>query len=254
LYRYDQEKLGRYIRFSAGEMPQGIFMDFVEDRKAAFQRIFEVVNMDRAISVPPNASVDRFAVVDAKTVINDNVLVSQRAFLENAWLGRGANAQENCYIINSHLAGNNVTAHGAKIIEADLGQRVFVGFNSFLHGRPDSRLAVGDNCIVMPHTIIDLRKPITIPAEHLVWGLITDEADLESHSIALSDLARVGEGFTMGGLAFEGRGALEANGAFFDGHASAGHAQRNQNISFNTIQPYPDGDLQGLYPTILIKP
>ena len=108
---------------------------------------------------------------------------------------------------------------------------------------------------------------MTIPAEHLIWGLITDEADLEFQSIALSKLARVGEGLTLEGLAFEGKGALfvkafgdriqhilEANGAFFDGHASAGHAQRNQNISFNTIQPYPDGDLAGLYPTIMIQP
>ena len=34
------------------------------------------------------------------------------------------------------VEGNNVTAHGAKIIEADLGKNVFVGFNSFLQGRP----------------------------------------------------------------------------------------------------------------------
>jgi hypothetical protein len=65
---------------------------------------------------------------------------------------------------------------------------------------------------------------------------------------------------------FEGRGGdfveafrhridhiLEANGAFFDG-TYRGHAQKNQNISFNTIQPYPEGDLEGLYPTILIRP
>jgi len=267
LYRFPQEALERYIRFSAGAAPQGIFMDFVEDRKQAFQRIFEVFNMAPSVSVPSTASVDRFALVDAKTVINDNVLVSQRAFLENAWLGRGANAQENCYIINSRLEGNNVTAHGAKIIEADLGSNVFVGFNSFLHGTADSRLSVGEKCIIMPHTIIDLQKPMTIPAEHLVWGLITDHADLESQSIALSDLAQVSEGFTMGRMAFEGRGAdfveafrdriqhiLEANGAFFGGPASTGHAQHNQNISFNTIQPYPDGDLAGLYPTIMIRP
>lgn len=267
LYRYDQDKLARYIRFSAGAAPRGIFMDFVEDRKEAFQRIFEVVNMAPAVSVPPTASVDRFAVVDTKTVINDNVLVSQRAFLENARLGRGANAQENCYIINSNLEGDNVTAHGAKIIEADLGANVFVGFNSFLHGTPGSRLSVGERCIIMPHTIIDLQQPMAIPAEHLVWGLITDPADLESQSMALSDLARVSEGFTMGNLAFEGRGEdfvnafrnriqhiLEANGAFFDGCGSEGHAQRNQNISFNTIQPYPDGAFIGLYPTIMIRP
>jgi hypothetical protein len=66
---------------------------------------------------------------------------------------------------------------------------------------------------------------------------------------------------------FEGRGKhfvaafrerihhiLETNGAFFDGKANKGHAQHNQNISFNTIQPYPDGDSQGLYPTIIIRP
>jgi hypothetical protein len=32
-----------------------------------------------------------------------------------------------------------------------------------------------------------------------------------------------------------------------------GHAQKNQNLSFNTIQPYPEGALEGLYPTIIIK-
>jgi hypothetical protein len=68
-------------------------------------------------------------------------------------------------------------------------------------------------------------------------------------------------------MCFEGKGAafvqafrdriqhiLEANGAFYDGEQNKGHAQKNQNISFNTIQPYPKGRLEGLYPTILIKP
>jgi hypothetical protein len=47
---------------------------------------------------------------------------------------------------------------------------------------------------------------------------------------------------------------LEANGALFDGMKNKGHAQKNQNISFNTIQPYPDGAMAGLYPTISIQP
>jgi hypothetical protein len=48
---------------------------------------------------------------------------------------------------------------------------------------------------------------------------------------------------------------LEANGAFFNGTANRGHAQRNQNISFNTLQPYPKGGgKEGLYPTIIIQP
>ena len=47
---------------------------------------------------------------------------------------------------------------------------------------------------------------------------------------------------------------LEANGALYDGMKNKGHAQKNQNISFNTIQPYPEGELKGVYPTIIIRP
>ena len=47
---------------------------------------------------------------------------------------------------------------------------------------------------------------------------------------------------------------LEANGAFFDGYRNRGHAQKNQDICFNTIQPYSTGILKGLYPTIEIRP
>ena len=267
LYRYPQDELSHYIYFMPGKQPQGLLMDFVEDRKEAFQRVFNTVSIDHGIDVPKTASLDRFAVVKPKTHISDNVLVSQRAFLQNAWMGKGANAQENCYIINSRLAGLNVTAHGAKIIEADLDQNVFVGFNSFLRGRPDCPLKIGKESIILPHTIIDIRKPLTIPAGHLAWGLITDARDLETNSLALNDLSKINGALNKGNMCFEGNGStfveafrdrithiLEANGAFFDGKHHRGHAQRNQNISFNTIQPYPEGDLVGLYPTIVIQP
>jgi hypothetical protein len=85
--------------------------------------------------------------------------------------------------------------------------------------------------------------------------------------MALDEFSKIDGTFTRGEMLFEGRGGdfvaafqhridhiLEANGAFFDGTRNKGHAQKNQNISFNTIQPYPDGDLQGLYPTIIIQP
>ena len=68
-------------------------------------------------------------------------------------------------------------------------------------------------------------------------------------------------------MRFEGSGAhfvdafehrilhiLESNGAFFDNGESHGHAQKGRIIAFNTIQPYPDGPLKGLYPTIDIRP
>ncbi len=267
LYRYPLNKLNHYINFIEGSEPQGFIMDFVVDRKEAFQRVFDAVNIETSVPVPSNASLDRFAVIKPKTRISENVLVAQRAFLQNAWLGQGANAQENCYIINSRLEGFNVTAHGAKIIEANLGKNIFVGFNSFLRGRPKSRLTIGDESIVMPHTIIDIKKPLTIPPGHLVWGLISNRQELETNSIALQDLSKITAGLIKGKMSFEGNGAgfvtafrdrihhiLEANGAFYDGKTNRGHAQKNQNLSFNMIQPYPDGELQGLYPAIVIQP
>ena len=267
LYRFPPQRLSNYIYFAAGRSPQGVFIDFVEDRKEAFQRVFNVVNLEPSVPVPNSASLDRFAVIKPKTHISENVLISQRAYLQNAWLGKGANAQEHSYIINSRLEGNDITAHGAKIIEADLGKDVFVGFNCFLRGRPASRLTIGRDSIIMPHTIIDVRKPLKIPAGHLVWGLVTNKKDLERNSMPLKDFAKIDTRFSKGDLVFEGSGGefvttfkeriqhiLEANGAFFNGHSNKGHAQRNQNISFNTIQPYPRGEKEGLYPTIIIRP
>ncbi len=267
MYRFPLQRLNNYIYFTAGSSPQGIFIDFVEDRKEAFQRVFNVVNLEPSVQVPNSASLDRFAVIKPKTHISDNVLISQRAYLQNAWLGKGANAQEQSYIINSRLEGNDITAHGAKIIEADLGKDVFVGFNCFLRGRPESRLTIGKESVIMPHTIIDIRQSLSIPAGHLVWGLITDEKDLESNSLSLKEFSKIDTRFSKGNMVFEGNGAefvtafkerihhiLETNGAFFNGHSNKGHAQQNQKISFNTIQPYPQGEKEGLYPTIIIRP
>jgi len=267
LYRHPIEKLNKYIYFAAGSQPQGIFMDFVEEHKEAFQQVFDVVNIEHNIDVPDSASLDRYAVTIPTTKISENVLVSQRAYLQNSFLGKGANAQENSFIINSSLAGNNVTAHGAKIIEADMGENVFVGFNSFLRGRPDCRLTIGERSIIMPHTIIDIGEPVTIPDRHIVWGLNTSKEDLEENSIPIETFSNVETQIERGNMVFEGSGKvfvkafqdrihhiLEANGAFFNGHENEGHAQKNQNISFNTIQPYPKGSLKGLYPTISILP
>lgn len=266
-YQFPEARLNDYVYFGTGLPPQGKIIDFVEDRKEAFQRVFDVVNIEQTIPVPSSASLDRYSVTRGLTTIGDNVLVAQRAYLQNAWLGKGANVQENCFIINSRLEGNDVTAHGAKIIEADLGLMVFVGFNSFVRGRPDNRLTIGENSIVMPHTIIDITEPLTIPPNHLVWGLIEDEADLKTNSISIEALSKVDTRLAMGNMFFEGNGAgfveafqhrilhiLEANGAFFNGAEKKGHAQKNQYISFNTIQPYPEGAKKGIFPTIVIQP
>lgn len=268
LYRYPRPILDRYVNFILGQGPPcGIIMDFIQERKSDFKRLFDVVHLEPPVSIPPGASLDRYAVIKKKTQISENVLIAQRAYIQNSFLGKGANAQENCYIINSHLDGYDVTAHGAKIIDSRLGKKVFVGFNSFLRGTPDFPLTIGEGSIIMPHTIIDLTEPVSIPSGSLAWGYISNNKDLETNSCSLEAFSNIKDGMIKGNLLFEGDGKmfvegfqhridhiLEANGAYYDGKNSKGHAQKNQNISFNTIQPYPDGELEGLYPTISILP
>ncbi len=265
-YSYDPDLLRPYAGVVAGDLPHGSIIDFIEDHEQAFQRIFDMVKLEDLDFVPETASLDRYAVVQGKVTIEDNVLISQRAYLKNAHLGKGANAQENCYIINSTLAGNNVTAHGAKIIETELEEEIFIGFNSFLNGKADKRITIGRESVIMPHTIIDTEEAITIPAGMLVWGMIKKQEDLEQHSMPLEELKKQKDGFTRGRLNFEGDGELfvkkfkdrihhilEANGAFFDGENNTGHAQRNQKLSLNTIQPFLFGEMEGMYPDIRIE-
>lgn len=266
-YRFPEEILRRYIHLEPGKKPTGIFMNFSERRKDDFQRVFDMVQSGSAVPVPKGASLSRYAVVKGKTEIGENVLVAQRAYLENACMGKGSNAQENCFILNSRLEGHNIGAHGSKVINARLGEKVFVGFNSFLRGAGESRLGVGAGSIVMPHTIIDLEESLEIPENQLIWGFIGNRRDLEKNSLPLSRLEEITGKIEIGSMRFEGNGAafvnsfrnriehiLEANGAYFDGSKNRGHAQKVQNISFNTIQPYPEGALKGIYPTIDIRP
>ena len=266
-YRFPPEILDRYIQFKIGQQPSGIFIDFIRKRKEQFQRIFDAVNLEPPAMVPKSTSLSRYAVVRPKTQLGKNVLVAQRAYLENSFLGKGANAQENCYIINSRLEGNNVTAHGAKLVHTRLAKNVFVGFNAFLRGTSDCPLNIGKSSIVMPHTIVDLKQPVAIPAEHLVWGYIQKPQDLKYNTLSLKKLTEVRRQKTIKTMKFRGNGAefvqsfrhriqhiLETNGAYFDGKKNRGHAQHDQNISFNIIQPYMMGPKKGLFPTLDIQP
>jgi carbonic anhydrase/acetyltransferase-like protein (isoleucine patch superfamily) len=266
-YRFPPKVLDRYIHFKIGQQPSGIFIDFIRKRKEQFQRIFDAVNLEPPAMVPKSTSLSRYAVVRPKTQIGKNVLVAQRAYLENSFLGKGANAQENCYIINSRLAGNNVTAHGAKLIHTRLAKHVFVGFNAFLRGTSDCPLDIGKGSIVMPHTIVDLKQPVAIPADRLIWGYIQKPDDLKYNTLSLKKLTAVRRQKTIKTMKFHGNGAefvqsfrhriqhiIETNGAYFDGKRHRGHAQQGQNISFNIIQPYMMGPKKGLFPTLDIQP
>ncbi len=267
-YRFEPNKLRPYIHMEPGTQPEGTLFDFVESRNRDFEEVFERIQHKSLVRVPHGAYLSRYSVIKGDTRLSENVLVAQRAYLEDAWVGKGSNAQENCYIISSLLEGYNITAHGGKVIHARLGKKVFVGFNSFLRGAPDCQLNIGGDCIVMPHTIIDLEEPLDIPPACLVWGFIRNRKDLESNSLLLDDLTRVRGEVKLGAMSFEGDGAafvnafkeriehiLESNGAYYDGGAKrAGHAQKGGNIIVNIIQPYPEGALKGIYPTIDIQP
>ncbi len=265
-YKFKKEILDNFVGVNSLYQPRGIIYDFVKDREQDFEKLFDMMNLE-PIEAPPTSAVNRYAVIRGKTFIGENVLVSQKAFLKNAVMGDGSNAQENTYIIDSTLSGNCITAHGGKIIHADIGQGTFVGFNSFLNGKADTRIGIGEGCIVMPHTVIDSQVPIKIPSEHLIWGFIGSKEDIENNTIALDDLAEVRDTLKIGMMTFSGLGSvfIEAfrkrleqilllNGAFFNDGENRGHAQDDQNISFNLIQPYRTGERKGLYPSIRIKP
>jgi carbonic anhydrase/acetyltransferase-like protein (isoleucine patch superfamily) len=266
-YRFPEAVLSRYVRCKPGSPPRGLFMEFLEARKGDFERVFDVIHLDPPRNVPKSTSLNRYAVLKPKSRIGANVLITQRAYVEDSFLGKGSNAQENCFIINSRLQGNNVTAHGAKIINARLEEKVFVGFNSFVRGLADAPLGVGKASLIMPHTIIDLEEPVSIPPAHLVWGHISRARDLKDHSLALNVLAKSHGRLSIGDMEFQGSGErfvsafqnriehiLEANGAYFDGRRYKGHAQKGQSIAYNIIQPYPIGVQKGIFPTIDIRP
>ncbi len=266
-YNYDPEVLTRYVSIAPGGRTKGIFMDFVEGRKRDFERVFGFLYASRPETYAPGSFVSRYAVVKGETSIGENVLVAQRAYLENAHVGKGANAQENSYVVDSVLEGYDVTAHGAKIIGSRLGTNVFVGFNSFLRGTPDAPLTVGEGAVVVPHTIVDLVEPVTVPPLHVIWGHISCQADLATHSVSIEDFAKIDGQATIGAMTFTGNGErfirafqdrihhiLEANGAYYDGHQNQGHAQKTKNITYNLIQPYVEGGFKGVYPNMRIFP
>ena len=261
-YKFSKKVLNKYIKTKKNKKPEGVFIDFIESRKIDMEKLFEGINHNVNFDIPENSNFNQYAVARGEIHIGENVLVSQRAYLDNAWLGEGANAQENSYIINSHLSGYDITAHGAKIINAFLEEKVFVGFNSFIHGIAGSTIKIGTGTIIMPHTIIDIKESLEIKENLLVWGYIQNKKDLEENSISLNDLEKIKDGFKKGSLKFSGSGKafvvafknriehiLEANGAF----EKQGHAQGNRNISFNALQPYLIGEKQGLYPTMDIR-
>ncbi|WP_320008226.1 transferase [Maridesulfovibrio sp.] len=265
-YRYPQATLERYISWDQNGELVGLFAEFLKGRRSDFLPVYDTLAKKFSVWVPENAFVSRYAVVKGDCVIGENCLVAQRAYIEHSVLGTGSNAQENSFIVHSRFAGFVVVAHGGKLVHCDIGEKVFIGFNSFLHGTEENTVSVGGGSIVMPHTIIHAYEPIKIPDETIIWGYVTKQEDLKTQSMSLRDFAK-GKAFNIGRMSFYGDGAafirdfqnrvehiLVDNGARFDGNPeSRGHAQRTQYVSYNLFQPYLGGEKKGMFPTIIVE-
>ncbi|MCE5333707.1 MAG: transferase [Desulfobacteraceae bacterium] len=262
-YSFHPDVLRRYINLDTGDVG-GIFVDFLRARQSDFREVFSGKTLPRPCN--PGSYANPYAVLKGECALGDRAFVAQRAYLENARLGDGANVQENCYIIDSVLEGNNVSAHGSKLICVHEEKNVFVGFNAFLRGAWGKALRVGEGCIVAPHTIIDLDEAVEIPAQHLVWGFIRNGKDLEANSVALDDLAKVTGKVEKGALSFSGNGGsfvhgfqhrvehiLEGNGALCTGDRHHGHAQTYCDVVFNVLHPISGGEGKGMLPSITIR-
>jgi carbonic anhydrase/acetyltransferase-like protein (isoleucine patch superfamily) len=89
----------------------------------------------RRVNLEP--TIHRKHLPSAGTVIKPETQVGENEAItclhQNSVLGKGTNAQENCLL---SIPGSKATtlAHGARLIDAQLEENVFVGFNFFIHG------------------------------------------------------------------------------------------------------------------------
>lgn len=264
-YMFPAGVVEEYVSLTPEGKPSGKFVSFLKDRRSDFLPVYDSLAVETPVPMPDSAFVSRYCVLKGDCSIGDNSLVAQRAYVEDTDMGAGSNAQENSFIVKSRFAGLDVIAHGGKVVHTELGEKVFVGFNSFLHGGQGCEITVGAGSIIMPHTIIDADEPIDIGDEVLVWGHVTCQEDLVFQSVPLAELAER-RAFCMGSLSFKGSGAafveafrhriehiLEENGARFDGsEQTKGHAQKTQRVSYNLFQPYLGGEEEGMFPGIVV--
>ncbi|WP_432734680.1 transferase [Maridesulfovibrio sp. FT414] len=265
-YRYPLDVLEEYISWDSNGELAGHFVEFLRGRRIDFLPVYDSLASKATIPVPESAFLSRYAVIKGDCVLRPNTLVAQRAYIENSLLGKGSNAQENSYIVDSTLADLVVVAHGGKMVFSEIEEKVFIGFNSFLYGAQENRIKVGAGSIVMPHTIIHPDEPISIPDETLVWGYVRTQKDLATQSMPLSQFATQ-RNLTIGNMSFNGDGAafvkdfqnriehiLVANGARYNGEQdSRGHAQKTKSVSYNLFQPYLGGEKEGMFPTIIVN-
>lgn len=266
-YTHPKKILDRYISLGKAFQPTGLLYEFNEKRKNELEWAPQKTTQDSFETHPPSA-INRFAVIKGKTELGNRVSICQRAFIEHAEIGDDSTAQENSYIINSKLSKFNIIAHGGKVVHSILGMHVFTGMNSFLNGKENAGIVIGEGCIIMPHTIIDPKQPVEIPAGRLIWGFIESQEDVKTHSMSLSELTQCNgvKKISMGNMIFEGQGdafvgdlksrivqALESKQSANGKKATSDRIQDSKNTSIFIIQPYETGPKTGIYPTIKLE-
>lgn len=255
-YTYPETILNRYISLGEDSRPTGILYEFTEKLKTELEKM-----PPQLADIPVDKShpyfINHFAVIKGNTRIGKDVSICQRAFIENAEIGDNATVQENTYVINSKLLNYTIITHGGKAIHSTLGMNVFTGMNSFLNGKVDAEINIGDGCIILPHTIIDPVKQITIPPDQLIWGYISAQEDVATHSVSLKELNHTKK-ISMEGMVFEGKGnafveALKHRIDLIAQNRTNKRVQSPENTSVFVIQPYGTGPKTGIYPTLRIE-
>jgi carbonic anhydrase/acetyltransferase-like protein (isoleucine patch superfamily) len=265
-YRYAPEDLEPYLQHGPGEPPTGILDEIHRIFRPDLEQALDASPGQTAANQPLDGFVSPGSLLKGSVELERNVLVAQRAYLEDCHLGPGSNAQENCCLIRCRLEGEDITAHGGVVWNCRLGSGVFVGFNSLLRGRPESPLTIGDGCIIMPHSILDADQELAIPAHSLVWGLVRGPGDLATQTVSLAELKEISGKTVRGNLRLTGSGEalvnalterishiLESNGALFDGARRAGHAQLHQGEAHHLFAPLSDVPRAGLFPMIRLS-
>ena len=255
-YTYPETILDRYISHGNDCQPTGALYEFTEKLNIELEKM-PPQSADIPIDTSHPYFINHFAVINGETEIGKGVSICQRVFIEKSEIGDNATALENSCIINSKLSNHTIITHGVKVIYTTLGKNVFTGMNSFLNGKEDADISIGDGCIIMPHTIIDPVESIKIPSDQLIWGFISTQEDVATHSVSLKELNQTKK-ISMGNMTFEGKGhafvdALNHRTDLIPQDRNDNSIQDSENTSVFVIQPYGTGPKTGIYPTLKIE-
>jgi carbonic anhydrase/acetyltransferase-like protein (isoleucine patch superfamily) len=142
----------------------------IEIREELSQHLTRCMNEARDYNgIPENSYVSPYAIVKDSS-IGESVIAVPMCYVNESVIGDGSNVQEMVVIKNSALGRKVTNAHGAKVLNSDLGDEVFTMFNGLWN-----RARVGEGSILLPGlTVYPANGDVTIPSEVFVVGNIYD--------------------------------------------------------------------------------